>query len=234
MSSLFEQAQLVVMTFMVAQFGKDALGAHSAMMNCFDMATAVIYGTMEGGSMAVAKELGAGRPESAKTLAKYLLATMFCFGALISAVFLSARNYIGYIFSSEPQVIHDMAQISVLIGVVYIFVCVTLASFSVIQGQARAEEAVVCFFVGLWIVGTPAAYLIAFPLKQGFLGVWEGCVLGYFTMTILLAALVLRSDWTKLSEEARVRSEVKPLIIRRASSTLSRSPSLRVASASPT
>jgi Na+-driven multidrug efflux pump len=40
LSQLFEQAQLVLMTLMVAQFGKEALGAHSAMMNCFDMASA--------------------------------------------------------------------------------------------------------------------------------------------------------------------------------------------------
>jgi MATE family multidrug resistance protein len=234
LSSLFEQAQLVVMTLMVAQFGKEALGAHSAMMNCFDMASAVIYGTMEAGSMSVAKELGAGRPESARALGKYLLATMFFFGVIIAAAFLAGRNYVGYIFSNEPQVIHDMSQISVLIGVCYVFVCVTFAAFSVIQGQARAPEAMVCFFIGLWIVGTPSAYVIAFPLKQGFLGVWEGCVLGYLTMTLLMVLLVGRSDWTKLSEAARERSEVAPLLARRSSSSLGRSsPYLRVASASP-
>ena len=189
---------------------------------------------MEAGGQKVGSALGAGRPKLAKSIGKAVLYAMLLVGLVVSIFFLVARDAIGHLFSSDPQVIRNSSQISVLVSVAYMLFAVTYSSFAVVQGQARAAEAMVCFVVGLWGVGTPLAYVIAFPLGQGFLGVWEGAIVGYGVMTVLLSWLVLRSDWAELSRQARERSEVEqqlaatPHIV--SSHTVYPSPLLRAAS----
>lgn len=170
--------------------------------------SALIYGMSEGGSMAIGTALGKGRPEQARLLGKYLLAAMTLVGAVVALLFLALSPYLGRIFSNDEAVVRYTAQLCVLMGVCYMLLSVTFASYTMLQGQGRPERAVVSSLVGVWLVGVPSAYVIAFPLGQGFLGVWEGSTLGYAAMTVAMVVAVYHSDWEKLSVAARERSEV--------------------------
>jgi len=206
--ALLEQAQFIVMALMIAKFGEAQLAAHSAMMNVFDLFTAGIYGCMEGGAMKIGRALGASRLDAAKALGKYLLGAMTIMGVLVSLLFVVTRNEIGRVFSKDPEVIRYCSQLAVLSAATYVMIAVTFASYAVLQGQGRPSQAVVSMFVGVWLFGVPSAYAVAFPLEQGFLGVWEGAMIGYTVMTLVMCWQVYWSDWDALCLAARERSEV--------------------------
>mmetsp|Transcript_125004 Transcript_125004/g.400504 ORF Transcript_125004/g.400504 Transcript_125004/m.400504 type:complete len:118 (-) Transcript_125004:115-468(-) len=59
----------------------------------------------------------------------------------------------------------------------------------------------------IWGVSLPTACAFGFGAKLELPGLWDGLTLGYFTYAVLLLVVFRRSDWSKLVEEARARSE---------------------------
>jgi len=148
MVSLLEQLQFVVLTLLMASFGKDQLAAHSSMMNVFDLFTAGIFGMSEGGAMKIGNQLGAGRPKAARALSRVLFIAMGIMAMFVTLLFLGFRNYIGKIFSKDDQVIEYISQLAILVGMAYLLLTITFASYATLQGQGRPEKAVLSMFFG--------------------------------------------------------------------------------------
>jgi MATE family multidrug resistance protein len=56
-----------------------------------------------------------------------------------------------------------------------------------------------------YIIGIPVGYLIAFPLRGGVQGMWGGMLAGVGLQTLILVAIMLRTDWGKEASEAKSR-----------------------------
>eukprot|EP00516_Mucochytrium_quahogii_P001647 CAMPEP_0203754468 /NCGR_PEP_ID=MMETSP0098-20131031/8052_1 /ASSEMBLY_ACC=CAM_ASM_000208 /TAXON_ID=96639 /ORGANISM=" , Strain NY0313808BC1" /LENGTH=517 /DNA_ID=CAMNT_0050645493 /DNA_START=58 /DNA_END=1611 /DNA_ORIENTATION=- len=220
LAACLEYVQFMVLTVMIAGFGKDQLAAHSSMMLVFDVASACLYGMMEGGSMKISKELGAGKPQDAKLLAKYLTIGLFVVACCVSGLFLILRNQIGKIFSNDPTVKEYFAQLATVNAATYFLIALTFASYAILQAQGRPNRALYAMLVGTWIVGMPMAYVVSRVWHAGWLGVWYGSIIGYVVMTVISCAAVWGSDWHKLSQVAQQRAEVAPedVQVRRTSS----------------
>lgn len=81
----------------------------------------------------------------------------------------------------------------------------------VLNGQGRPLVVAVSFLVGCWVVCLPLAYVFAFTLHQGLIGIWYSLVAGYSVVTVIVAWKSYTSDWAKCAEDAKERSESKKM-----------------------
>ena len=73
----------------------------------------------------------------------------------------------------------------------------------VLRGMRRQKQGAVGNAVGNWLVGLPAELVLGFTLGGGLWGLWCGLALGTVVQTLVLAAMVLRSDWGHHARRAR-------------------------------
>uniref|UniRef100_A0A0E0PY81 Protein DETOXIFICATION n=1 Tax=Oryza rufipogon TaxID=4529 RepID=A0A0E0PY81_ORYRU len=145
--------------------------------NCLFM---IPFGLGAAISTRVSNELGAGRPRAARLAVRVvtLLATLEGLGM---ALVLACVRYVwGHAYSNEEEVVAYVAKMMLKIGA-----CINLGAF--------------------YVVGVPAAYLAAFVLRAGGLGLWMGIICGVAVQTLLFLAITSRTDWQKEAKMAKDR-----------------------------
>ena len=204
---LVEQAQFVFITIMISTIGEAELAAHSGMLNIFSLMSSAMYGLTDAGASTVGLLLGAGRNDLAKSASYVLLKLMFVMAVFVAILFISTHSIIGRIFSNDYEVIELSSSLALILSISYCLLSITFACFGTLQGQGRPHIAAVSMFFGLWGLSVPCAYLFGIKESLGLVGVWWGLVVGYSVMTFVMCGFVMKSDWVKLEENARKRSE---------------------------
>ncbi|VAH72028.1 unnamed protein product [Triticum turgidum subsp. durum] len=85
----------------------------------------------------------------------------------------------------------------------------SVCSLSLYIGVARGcGWQKMCAFINLgafYVVGVPAAYLIAFVLRVGGMGLWMGIICGVLVQVMLLTIITLCTNWQKEAMKAKNR-----------------------------
>ncbi|XP_047074012.1 protein DETOXIFICATION 16-like [Lolium rigidum] len=156
-------------------------------------------------STRVSNELGAGRPQAARLAVRAVLMFAASEGLIMSLLLVSVRHIWGYTYSDEEEVVAYVAKMLLLIAVSNFFDGIQ----SVLSGVARGcgwQKIGACINLGaFYVVGIPAAYLLAFVLRVGGMGLWTGIICGSTVQVLLLLAITLRTDWQKEATKAKNR-----------------------------
>ncbi|KAL5724996.1 Protein DETOXIFICATION 16 [Ranunculus cassubicifolius] len=156
-------------------------------------------------STRVSNELGAGRPQIAYLAVKVVLFLAITEGLLFSITMMLVRHVWGYAYSDEKEVINYFAAIVPVL---------TVSSFldgiqSVLSGNARGcGWQKIGAFVNLgayYLVGIPAAVLLAFVFHLGGRGLWLGIICALFVQVVCLLIITLRTNWDQEAKKASDR-----------------------------
>ncbi|MDR0721447.1 MAG: MATE family efflux transporter [Treponema sp.] len=186
-SSLFQIGKILVSRIFTS-FGTAAIAANAIAgvvnsvsfmpANAFAMAILTIVGQCVG-----AADYGSARSNTAKLL-KLTYASVFCFSVL---TFMFMDPILG-IFQLSPEA-HALAK-----GFLYIHCIVAPvswpASFTLPNALRAAGDARYCMVVAslsMWLIRVSAAYILAYPLGLGALGVWYAMVLDWCVRGICYA-----------------------------------------------
>jgi MATE family multidrug resistance protein len=97
---------------------------------------------------------------------------------LVSLVMLLLRHRIGYLFSDSQEVAFAVSQI-VIPFVIYQFGDGMQCNYSnALRGIADVKMVTVYAFVAYFIISLPSAYIFAFVLDMGLVGIWLSFPLG--------------------------------------------------------
>uniref|UniRef100_A0ACD5ZMG1 Uncharacterized protein n=1 Tax=Avena sativa TaxID=4498 RepID=A0ACD5ZMG1_AVESA len=153
----------------------------------------------------VSNELGAGRPRAARLAVRVVVFFAILEGLVMGVLLVSVRHIWGHAYSDEEEVVVYVAKM-VLLNAVSNFLD---GIQSVLSGVARGcgwQKICVCINLGaFYIVGMPAAYLLAFVLRVGSMGLWGGIICGTLVQVLLVVAITLRTDWQKEATKAKNR-----------------------------
>uniref|UniRef100_A0ACD5ZSF9 Uncharacterized protein n=1 Tax=Avena sativa TaxID=4498 RepID=A0ACD5ZSF9_AVESA len=170
--------------------------------NCVFM---IPYGLGSAVSTRVSNELGAGRPRAARLAIRVVAFFAILEGLVMGVLLVSVRHTWGHTYSDEEEVVTYMAKMVLLIAVSNFLDGIQ----SVLSGVARGcgwQKICACINLGaFYIVGMPAAYLIAFVLRVGGMGLWAGIICGTLVQVLLLVAITVRTDWKKEATKAKNR-----------------------------
>ncbi|KAF7095088.1 hypothetical protein CFC21_097328 [Triticum aestivum] len=170
--------------------------------NCLFM---IPYGLGATISTRVSNELGAGRPGAARLAVRVVMFFAILEGLIMGVVLVSVRRVWGHAYSDEEEVVTYVAKMVLVIAVSNFLDGIQ----SVLSGVARGcgwQKICACINLGaFYAVGIPAAYLLAFVLHVGGMGLWIGIIFGILVQVLLFVAITLCTDWHKEATKAKNR-----------------------------
>uniref|UniRef100_A0ACD5ZUF1 Uncharacterized protein n=1 Tax=Avena sativa TaxID=4498 RepID=A0ACD5ZUF1_AVESA len=177
----------------------------SIILSTSDVIFMIAEGLGTATSTRVSNELGTGRPRTTRLAVHVVMFVAISQGLIMGVAMISVRHLWGYVYSDEEEVVIYVAKMAFLLAVSNFFDGIQ----SVLSGVARG-----CGWqkIGAWInlgsyyvVGLPAAYLFAFVLRGGGMGLWMGIICGILVQDLLLGAITLYTDWNKEATKAKNR-----------------------------
>ena len=204
-----EEFQLELISVFAVRLGEVQLAVENSVMTVYLVLSSLMLGLSAATTVRVAHWLGAGRPKAARKTAVISFWCSLLVGLLTGLAFVLLRSYIGRVFSDDAEVHALTSQICLLLGPCYFLLSALYTAFAVLDAQARPMMVALAFVVGGWGVSVPLAYVFAFTLGDGLIGLWYGMTLGYIVISVIAGWAAVTSDWRRCSVEAMVRSRDK-------------------------
>jgi MATE family multidrug resistance protein len=167
----------------------------------FSALEGVTWPTFHGLSIAVAslvgRALGAGRPELAERALRLASPITTGLGLTAAVVFWLGGERIAGAFSLDPEVRYEATLYATALAFTQLFVAYEALYEGVLSG-AGATRQVFWLSAPLNLLRIPLAWLFAFPLGLGSMGVWWAINLTSVLKTGLKWWVVRRGDWRSL------------------------------------
>ncbi|KAF8657442.1 hypothetical protein HU200_060001 [Digitaria exilis] len=170
--------------------------------NCLFM---VPYGLGAAISTRVSNELGAGRPRTARLAVRVVMFLAVSEGLVTGSLLICVRYIWGHAYSDEEEVVRYVARMMLVIAVSNFFDGIQCVLSGVARGCGWQKIGAFVNLGAFYIVGVPAAYLIAFVLHVGGMGLWTGIICGIVVQVVLLVVITLCTDWQKEATKAKSR-----------------------------
>jgi len=105
----------------------------------------------------------------------------------------TCRHQWGSLFTSDPQLISVIGSVLMVLAFFVIFDGVSVALGGVVRGTGKQAAAAPCTVASYYLLGLPAAAVLAFPLKLGepcCLNIWFRLVCMLFCKTLYSCKLL--------------------------------------------
>nr|CAB3470481.1 unnamed protein product [Digitaria exilis] len=167
----------------------------SVLLNTAAFVWMIPFGLGSAISTRVSNELGAGRPQAARLAVRVVVFLAVSEGLVVGLILVCIRYIWGHAYSNVEEVVTYVAKMMMVIAVSNFFDGIQC----VLSGVARGcgwQKIGACINLGAYyIVGIPSAYLIAFVLRVGGMGLWLGIICGLFVQVLLLMIVTLCTNW---------------------------------------
>ena len=196
LSILAEAGMFSAASIMVGWLGEIQLAAHGIALQLASVAFMVPLGLAQGGSVRVGNAAGRGEKGDIGMAARAVIVLALGFAVLSAALFILAPEPLIRLFMDEAvnaekveQVVHIAVPMLYMAAAFQVFDSLQVASGSNLRGLQDTKVPMYIATFSYWVVGMGSAYLIAFPLGFGGVGVWGGLVVG---LAVAAAGLTYR------------------------------------------
>lgn len=160
-------------------------------------------------SVRVGNALGAGCTEQARLSCKVSLLCASLFSCLVAACIGASKDVIGYIFTTDEEIIHRAADVMTMYSFIHISETYSGVTGAIVRGAGKQKVGAVFNFVSFYVLGFPIGVWLMFPVKMGVVGVWLGLLISVLAQSVFFSVYLYKMNWEKASEEAQKRAKVK-------------------------
>ncbi|XP_009111865.1 protein DETOXIFICATION 55 isoform X1 [Brassica rapa] len=153
-------------------------------------------------STRVSNELGAGRPEKAKTAAAVAIGAAVAVSVFGLVATTMGRKAWGRVFTADEVVLELTAAVLPVIGACELANCPQTTSCGILRGSARPRVGAKINFYAFYVVGAPVAVVLAFRWGLDFMGLCYGLLGAQIVCAISILTVVYKTDWNKESLKA--------------------------------
>ncbi|XP_038670511.1 multidrug and toxin extrusion protein 1-like isoform X3 [Scyliorhinus canicula] len=146
------------------------LGAQAIIFQVVSTAYMIPLGFSIAVGISVGNALGAGDPQQAKTYAKVGLCCAGCCALVISILLAAIKDVVGYIFTTDKEIIRLVARIDPLIASFHFFDAMTCLSSGVVIGSGKQKIGAIVNLMVFYAIGYPVGISLMFAAKLGILG----------------------------------------------------------------
>ncbi len=185
-----------VTALMAGSFGPAALAAHTAVNQLVYLVFQVSVGLSHAASIHVSRELALGEAESVQRAGARRIrnAALACGGAVMALVGLGylalprlvLRPFFDPAVPADAQALTIATGLLAVVAVLQFFDCAQNIGVGLLRGLDDTRSGFRITLVGYWLIGLPAAWLLAYPLNAGTRGVWLGLLTGLAATAVLL------------------------------------------------
>ncbi|NWV40640.1 S47A1 protein, partial [Grantiella picta] len=193
-------------SFLIGLLSVIELSVQSIIYEVSVVAFMIPLGLGTAASVQVGNALGAGDFETAKRSSTTSLICTGVFCVIVGAILGSARNVLGYIFTSDKEIIDLVAWVMPIYVVFHLFEAMTGACSGVLRGIGKQKFGAILNAVSYYGVGMPLAAVLLFVAKIGVIGLWISMLVCVFILCTCFVTYIYRVDWKKAAEEAQCRA----------------------------
>ncbi|KAL0383353.1 UNVERIFIED_CONTAM: protein DETOXIFICATION 24 [Sesamum calycinum] len=184
-----------------------AISAFSVCLNINGWEFMVCLGLLGAACVRVANELGRGDSKAVKFAIKVLLSTSVLIGLLCWIICVVFGNKIGYLFSSDEEVVKTVADLSLLLAFSMLFNSIYPVFSGVAVGAGLQATVAIVNVVCFYLIGLPIGLVLAYVTHLQVKGLWIGMLCGVIFETLVLSFLMWRTNWDEevLKASARLK-----------------------------
>ena len=200
-----EAGMFSVLAMIMGSFGTAALAAHNVVYQVTFIVFQVGVGFSHGSSILVSRAWGLKDKALAQRVGirAQLMMTSVVAGAALLFLLLPRPVLAPFIDNGDAQNAKDTLALAVsllAIGAVMEFVDTAQnIAIGLLRGIDDTTTGLKASLIGYWVLGLPAALLLAFPAGLGPHGVWWGLVIGLASSSVLLWRVFLAQTRTTVS-----------------------------------
>lgn len=194
----FETGLFCLTTVMMGYFGAQPLAAHQIALLSLNVAFMPSMGFSQAAAVRVSQELGAkNRPKAKRTAYMGVCLGLICAGMMAICFWLFPKQIIALFINVQEVQNQPVIQLATqFLGICAIFEIMDALQVMMTGILRGLKDTVAPMLLGLlsyWCIGLGAAFLLAFGLKLGGVGIWWGLALG---ISVSAALLVWRFEYS--------------------------------------
>ncbi|XP_050619857.1 multidrug and toxin extrusion protein 1 isoform X2 [Macaca thibetana thibetana] len=204
--------------------GMVELGAQSIVYELAIVVYMVPAGFSVAASVRVGNALGAGDMEQARKSSTVSLLITVLFAVAFSVLLLSCKDLVGYIFTTDRDIINLVAQVVPIYAVSHLFEALACTSGGVLRGSGNQKVGAIVNTVGYYVVGLPIGITLMFATKLGVMGLWSGIIICTVFQAVCFLGFIIQLNWKKACQQAQVHANLKADVARSGNSALPQDP----------
>ncbi|NWR20268.1 S47A2 protein, partial [Emberiza fucata] len=197
-------------SFLIGLLSVVELSVQSIIYEVSVVAFMIPLGLGTAASVQVGNALGAGNVEMAKRSSHTSLICTGVFSVIVGSILAATRNVLGYIFTTDKEIIDLVAWIIPVYVVFHLFEAMTGACSGVLRGIGKQKFGAILNAVTYYGVGMPLAAVLLFVARIGVMGLWIGMLVCVFILCSSFLTYISRVDWEKAAKKAQRRAGVTP------------------------
>lgn len=216
-SGLEFSLELGISTFMsllCARLGTTMLAAHQVTLDLNAFVYMVPTGLSYAALIRVGQAAGRNDLQGVKRSTNATLLLVLGFGAIAAVVFLSFAHGLASLYTTDGQVATAAMPLFWLCSILILFDALFVVLASALTGLGDTRTPMWVSVVCNWGLGMPAAYILAFPMGYGAVGLWIGRAVASVSSGLLLTALWHQRMRSESTPHARSVSLLTPLRVR--------------------
>ncbi|XP_077019556.1 multidrug and toxin extrusion protein 1 isoform X2 [Tamandua tetradactyla] len=211
-------------SFLSGVLGMVELGAQSVV---YELAT-IVYMIPTGFSVAtsvrVGNALGAGNIEQAKKSSAVALVITELFAVTFCILLSSCKDLVGYIFTTDREIIALVAQVVPVYAVSHLFEGLACTCGGILRGSGNQKVGAIVNAIGYYVIGLPIGISLMFAAQLGVMGLWSGIVICTVSQAVCFLGFIAQLNWKKACQQAQVHANLKLNMAQDGNSAVSRDP----------
>jgi len=198
----------------VAAIGAVAATLGAAEVSVFNCSYRIMWialtfiGSM-GGAMAIhlGVALGAGDTAAAKLSARVCIATCCVAVVGLAAVMMLFARDVARLFSPDPAIQELFHEVRAPMVAMMVLMTLAVLLERIPMAMGRTSVVLGVGLLGSWAGQVPGVYIGVYLWRHDLVGLFTGVAAGYALLCILLAGIIITTNWEKYALEAQRRSE---------------------------
>lgn len=197
-----------VSSLAASYLGTTDLAAQSILLTLSAATYTIPMGIAVAATNRVGNALGGSFSYRARIASYTALLFAVVFGLINSTFFLVTRTHIGYLFSSDPDVIDTVARVLPLCAVFQVADGIASVGGGVIRGLGRQSVAAWLNLVVYYLIALPFGFYLTFKLNWALMGLWAGLSIALFLVAAGEVYFLYCVNWYKEVKRAQLRCKM--------------------------
>jgi MATE family multidrug resistance protein len=175
---ILEVSAFATAAIMMGWISETALAAHQVATAVASTTFMIPLGLSTAIAIRVSHAVGGGHPRQAHQAAQGAVLMTLVVMSLLALLIIVFAPDLGGMFVRDRRVIVLASHVLLVVGLLQIFDGIQIVCVGALRGLHDVRGPTLVTLCGYWTVGLPTAYLLAFHLQWGPVGVWSGLLTG--------------------------------------------------------
>lgn len=190
---MFMEAMAFIGTsIMMGWIGKEVISANQIGVTVSNCAFMIAMSIGIASTIVVSHRFGERNINGIAMAAKASYHLVIAWNLLTAITFITLRNYIPMLFTTNPQVIQIASQLMIFVALFQLSDGIQNVSVGILRGMQDVKIIMPIAFVSYWLLNLPVGYFFGFTLGMGPVGLYLGFTFGLSTAAVLLIMRIRR------------------------------------------